>query len=348
MVIFWETKDGSEGVIAMLTANVEVVYVVDHAVDQIRTDAWKERFGPNIYRFNARLPKPDRRYKVWLRCTRCYAQWVFAHGAGGAGPSQAAPEPPPQEEEDVFGFGRADVGSGQIGPASGSEPRPPLQRVRRCRMIEVSLLSADHFSPTLLPRPEGFGGGLEASEDVAMGEPIEVLTPGQIDTIARRRAEALERQAAAKALHTPAGTGGAPGGATAQPTQAALHSPRQTCTRDWDSAEPRTRSPRGSRARGSSADVGQESALPAVPLLPIVCGSAEPVRDLNLFLQRHRMDPARFDLCLEAATDGLWTCEASAGGVSARGTGRGKAAARREAAKELLRALQEFAGSARV
>ena len=129
--------------IAIFTANVEVV--VDHAVDQIRTDAWKERFGPNIYHFNARLPKPDRRFKVWLRCTRCYAQWVFAHGAPGAGPSQAAPEPPPHEEEDVFGFGRAGVGSGQIGAASGSEPRPPLQRVRRCRIVEVSLLSADHF-----------------------------------------------------------------------------------------------------------------------------------------------------------------------------------------------------------
>ena len=180
-----------------------------------------------------------------------------------------------------------------------------------------------------------------------MGHPADALTPEQLETIARRRAEALARQAAAKALPTPPRTGGAPTGATTPPAEAALHSPRPTRARVFDPAEPRTRSPRGSRVRGSSADAGEEPVLRAVPILPLVCGPAEPVRDLNLFLQRHRMDPARFDLCLEAATDGLWTCEATAGGVSARGTGRGKAAARREAAKELLRSLQELAASAR-
>ena len=58
------------------------------------------------------------------------------------------------------------------------------------------------------------------------------------------------------------------------------------------------------------------------------------------------MEPARFDVCMEDATQGLWHCQANAGGVSARGTGRGKAAAKREAAKELLRALRELSNGA--
>ena len=85
--------------------------------------------------------------------------------------------------------------------------------------------------------------------------------------------------------------------------------------------------------------------LPVVPPLPVVCAPTEPLRDLNLFLQRHSMDPAVYTHCLEDDTAGLWTCQAAAGGISARGTGRGKNAAKREAAKELHRALQDLASS---
>ena len=257
----WNTK-GDENVIAMLTSNKEVVYVADNTVDEVRTNAWKERFGPNILHFNKRLPKPDRRYKVWLKCTRCYAHWILSH--------EAAPEP----AEDVFGFG---------------------------------------------------GGFNEASDSSAGAAPVPPGVPQeQQDAIARNRAAAVTRRAAR---------------AQAQPQRTAE---RPTHAEDPD----RSRSARGA---ASAAAPPAAVVLPTVPLLsiaaPAVCAMPpqEPVRDLNKFLHKHQMEAASFDSCLEDATLGLWHCQASAGGVSARGTGHGKNAAKREAAKELLRALSELA-----
>ena len=83
-------KDGTENVIAMLTSNSEVVCIKDNEVDVTKTKAWKDRFGANTYHFRATLPAPDRRFKVWLRCTRCYARWVQERSAAVAGSPPAA------------------------------------------------------------------------------------------------------------------------------------------------------------------------------------------------------------------------------------------------------------------
>ena len=72
----WNAK-GKEGVISVLTANVPVVYLSGNAVNEVETKAWKERFGKNILFFQTRLENPDKRYKRWFQCTRCYADWVL-------------------------------------------------------------------------------------------------------------------------------------------------------------------------------------------------------------------------------------------------------------------------------
>ena len=54
------------------------------------TPLWAvSRFGNNIFHFKARLPNPDRRYKVWLKCTRCYARWILDRSANAADELQA-------------------------------------------------------------------------------------------------------------------------------------------------------------------------------------------------------------------------------------------------------------------
>ena len=292
----WNQK-GDENVIAILTSNKEVVYVSDHSVDEVKTAAWRERFGNNILHFRARLPSPDRRYKVWLKCTRCYAQWILGRPAGGGGdrPAEGEEEEAP-EDDDMFGFG-------------GS-------------------LDQDDDEPSGPAAPSSSAG-------VALESP---LTPQQLEIVQRNRAAAVARRAAAGAA-----------GAPAQPTQGA---PPATPFRGTSVADPdRSRSAHGSAAAATPVSAVE---LPPVPLLPFATpggcalAPAEPVRELNLFLQRHNMEPARYDACMEDATHGLWHCQASAGGVSARGTGRGKAAAKREATKELLRAMRELAaGSGR-
>ena len=268
-------RDGSESVIAFLTSNAEVVYIKDNAVDEVRTDAWRSRFGKNIYILRGKLPRPDRRYKVWLKCTRCYADWIFAHGVGEEMAAQ------PGEEEDVFGF----------------------------------------------------GGDLDEAMSEAHGPVSQDLSPGQMDMIARNREEALRRRAAAIA-HAQAATD-AP-----QPEQATAQTPPPTVRGRGEDPSERSRTPHASDNVGP---VPALPVLPAIPVLPVACTSTEPLRDLNLFLQRHGMEPPVYTHCLENDAAGLWTCQAAAGGVSARGTGRGKNAAKREAAKELHRALQDLA-----
>ena len=80
--------NGQEGVISVLTANVPVVYVSGNTVNEVETAAWKERFGQNILLFSTPLDNPDKRYKRWFQCTRCYADWVL-----GAADSQAPSVP---------------------------------------------------------------------------------------------------------------------------------------------------------------------------------------------------------------------------------------------------------------
>ena len=72
-------RDAKENVVAILTSNSPVVYVHDKTVDPVRTKAWNDRFGDNVYTFTKPLPNPDRRFKVWLRCTCCYSKWILAH-----------------------------------------------------------------------------------------------------------------------------------------------------------------------------------------------------------------------------------------------------------------------------
>ena len=187
-------------------------------------------------------------------------------------------------------------------------------------------MGADHFSaPLQMPDHDdedafGFGGGLDEDDGDAPGptgqsssaggtvEPP--LTQQQVEEIQRNRAMAAARRAA--------------------------HAPPATPSRKTTAADPaRSRSAHGGTA---ATHLPIAVKLPPLPLLPTLdaCAQAspEPLRDLNLFLQRRRMEPARFDVCMEDATHGLWHCQASAGGVSARGTGHGKAAAKREAAKD--------------
>ena len=68
--------DGQDGVIAILTANVNVVYVTDHAVNTMETKAWDERFAKMLH-FKVPLVNPDKRYKKWFRCVHCYALWIL-------------------------------------------------------------------------------------------------------------------------------------------------------------------------------------------------------------------------------------------------------------------------------
>lgn len=80
-----------EGVIAVFTSNVPIVYISGKSINHIETDAFNERFGDQIYPFTAKLPKPDRRYKVWMRCVRCYVDWVLGlHVAPAASELQVA------------------------------------------------------------------------------------------------------------------------------------------------------------------------------------------------------------------------------------------------------------------
>lgn len=72
-------RNGEENVVAFLTSNSPVVYIADKAVDEVKTKAWNDRFGENVYTFTVPLPSPDRRFKVWLRCKCCYSKWILAN-----------------------------------------------------------------------------------------------------------------------------------------------------------------------------------------------------------------------------------------------------------------------------
>jgi len=71
----------------------------------------------------------------------------------------------------------------------------------------------------------------------------------------------------------------------------------------------------------------------------------EPVRALNLLLQRQGLTLS-FREMLDDASLGLWHVQASAGGLSARGTGQGKREAKRAACAELLHLFTELSGVA--
>ena len=70
-------SEGKENVIAVLTSNVPVVFISGNAVNEMETAAWNERFGKNVWTFRTALASPDKRYKRWFQCTRCYADWVL-------------------------------------------------------------------------------------------------------------------------------------------------------------------------------------------------------------------------------------------------------------------------------
>ena len=89
----WNAK-GDESIIGWLTTNVPIVYISGNSINQAETNAFNERFGDTgVYYFTAALPKPDKRYKVWLRCTRCYAEWVTRRGRPQAATGHAAFSP---------------------------------------------------------------------------------------------------------------------------------------------------------------------------------------------------------------------------------------------------------------
>ena len=97
-----------------------------------------------------------------------------------------------------------------------------------------------------------------------------------------------------------------------------------------------------------AADGGGPVAVSGVP--PSVLGSAaeapcaigDAVRLMNSCAERRGFE-VRFVERLEDPSLGLWTVEARAQGVSARGSGVGKKEAKRAACNELLRALGEVA-----
>ena len=92
---YWNSE-GRENVIAVLTSNVHVVNVSGNVVNQTETAAWNERFGRNILTFRVAISNPDKRYKRWFQCTRCYADWVL--GTDGQPPSTATSDAPPMAE----------------------------------------------------------------------------------------------------------------------------------------------------------------------------------------------------------------------------------------------------------
>ena len=78
----WNDK-GDRNVLAVITTNVEIMYIRDNAVDPVETKVWNDRFGL-ILHFRKALPKTDKRYKTWFQCTRCYAEWIL--GSDGCEP----------------------------------------------------------------------------------------------------------------------------------------------------------------------------------------------------------------------------------------------------------------------
>ena len=246
-------REGNENVIAVFTSNAPVVYVSSNrTIDPVRTAAWNERFGENVLQFNVPLPSPDRRFKTWLRCTRCYAEWVLRNGRpggvgpGGLGPSRATGNPGPAGQAAVPEQPRVTA------PQPPPQPRAPASRSR---------------SPA-----RGSSGSAHDANPSAL-------------TLALRG--------------------------------------------------------HGSSGSGHRANL---NAPPLVVQKHTPCAITEPLRELNLFLQRNGMEPAVFSFCLDNEETGLWTCQVSAGGVSSRGSSVGKKDAKREACRELLRALRELSG----
>ena len=68
--------EGADGVIAVLSANVEVTHVTDNAVNHLETKVRGERLC-KVHHFRVPLANPDKRYKKWFRCVRCYASWIL-------------------------------------------------------------------------------------------------------------------------------------------------------------------------------------------------------------------------------------------------------------------------------
>ena len=262
-----------------MTGNVPVVHVSGGTVNQVETSAWGERFGENILYFRRPLSNPDKRYKTWFQCTRCYSHWVLGSTEPHALNAAAAPCSPEvtTEQQAMIHQNRAEA-------------------VRR-RAAAEALASAPGGSmeEEEEPDPFGLGGSMDVEEEDMPPAKASPCTP-------------------------------------AKPPAGPL------------AASPRSRS---GRSRGGGADArpsGVAMALPPVPPLPIAAAACtEPLRELNLYLQRRQMDGAQFSFLPVDAAAGAWQCEASAGGISARGSGRGKAAAKREAAGELLRGLRGLA-----
>ena len=101
---------GDEGIIAVFTSNVDIVYITDNTINPIETQAWNERFG-FIGHFKVPIKKPDPRFKKWFQCTRCYATWILEPKDADAAP----PSPSPAENNKRGRTGR--------GPQSPEELR---------------------------------------------------------------------------------------------------------------------------------------------------------------------------------------------------------------------------------
>jgi len=312
-------QDGSENVIAMLTSNKEVIYVADHEVDLVRTQAWKDRFSANTYLFKAILPKPDRRFKVWLRCTRCYAQWV--HDRSRATASSGGPPDGPRPSAND---------SGRNAQSRESGAAPP-------RAHDLGGQDGED--------PFGLGGGLDSDDDAA--------------DHARQSDAMPEHGVASAGIEAPGapsgpdGDGGVGHALGAPETIASSATPLlpviEAAAVGEAPSRSRSRSDRRALSRvGARIVSGLPAPLAVAPACVVVAGGSDPtqsLRELNLFLQRHAMEPARFSMCVGDAALGLWHCQAVAGGVEARGTGRGKQEEKRASALALLRGLQELAGS---
>ena len=91
--------DGKANVMAVITTNSEIVYITDKALNPVETKAFADRFGMVLH-FKLALEKPDRRYRHWMKCTRCYAEWILRkqtvpetpegkRGRTGPGPNSA-------------------------------------------------------------------------------------------------------------------------------------------------------------------------------------------------------------------------------------------------------------------
>ena len=108
------------------------------------------------------------------------------------------------------------------------------------------------------------------------------------------------------------------------------------------SSPPITSPPHQKRRVGDTETMQQAQVPGLVPVPALPQAQDQPIRALNLLLQRMHIQAQYIDTLADNA-NGIWTCEAAAIGHTVVGKGRGKKAARREACQALLAVLEKKA-----